>query len=645
MCGIAGLVDSESMNLAEATAVAEAMAESLRHRGPDDSGLSVDPTTRVALAQRRLAIIDLSPAGHQPMTTASGRWTIVCNGEIYNHRELRRDLEPTGVRFRGHSDTEALAEAIDRWGFDAALQRTNGMFAVAAWDAQRNRLFLARDRLGEKPLYWLQEGRRIAFASELRALRMLPGVTLQIDPAAMASLLHLSYIPSPRTAYVGVQQLRPGCLLDVDLTERTPTVTEATWWSLGDAIDNAIGERQPTTLDDAAAELEQLLADAVSLRLESDVPLGAFLSGGIDSSLIASFAQAATPAHDLRTFTVSMPDLGFDESAHAAAVAEHLGTRHETVDLSLSAALELIPRLSTIWDEPFADPSMLPTALLCSAAHDHLTVCLGGDGGDELFAGYNRHALGASLHRRVGRVPMLIRRAAASALLAPSPGTIDSIASRLSRVLPESRRVPNLGDKVQKAGALLRSDEASWELLAQIWPSEDLGVAPIHPCVPAISGELDEIERMMLVDTSSVLPDQMLVKVDRASMRAPIEVRVPFLDHRLLEWSWRQPMDVKTSGGVGKLVLRRLGERVLPPEIVQRPKMGFDPPLGGWFRHQLRPWAEDLFANPRSVSEGWLDRSSLQTVWAEHLSGKRNWDYRLWGVLMLESWLAEHHPV
>ena len=644
MCGIVGLAGDYGRR-DDLTHLVSVMAATLIHRGPDGDGLYADANAPLALGFRRLAIIDLSPAGSQPMTSRSGRWVIVFNGEIYNHLALRAELLASGATFRGHSDTETLVEAIDAWGFEATLKRTNGMFAIAAWNVPERQLLLARDRLGEKPLYWQHEGNRFAFASELRALRTLPAANLSIDPAAATALLRWSYIPHPHTIYKGVRQLPPGAMLQVDLTTAMPAVSVHTWWSLAGTLDNALAKRAPIGLDDAAAQLEPLLADAVAIRQQSDVPLGAFLSGGVDSSLVAAFAQrASTGGRNLCTFTVRMPDLGFDESIPAFEAARHLGTDHETVDLSLAEALAHIPKLATVWDEPYADPSMLPSALLCQAARRHLMVCLGGDGGDELFAGYNRHAIGAQISGRAAHFSPPTQHAIGRMLLYPSPSRVDSFGRVLSRVLPASRRLPNLGDKVQKAGLLLSGSGSAWEKLAEVWPETDLGVIPLNPAVPSLSTTLDPVEQMMLADTAAVLPDQMLVKIDRASMAASLEVRVPFLDHRILEWSWQQPLSVKTAGGVGKLVLRRVAERMLPKEITSRPKMGFDPPLGGWLRDELKPWAGDLLAAPRSVAEGWIHGPALQQAWQEHQSGQRNWEYRLWGVLMLESWLAEHHP-
>ena len=637
MCGVAGVLGG-----ADLTAYSRAMADAIAHRGPDAGDhWSSDG---IGLGHRRLSIIDLSPSGAQPMHSASGRWVIAYNGEIYNHRTIRRDLESAGVQFRGHSDTESLVEAIDHWGVERALLATNGMFAFAAWDRQTSTLVLARDRLGEKPLYWSDEDNRLLFASELKAFRTLPDFRPEIDPASVQALLRWSFIPHPHTIYRGVRQLRPGHLLEARLVDGRITITEREWWSLHDTVAGAMSRRPSTrSLDSAADELAPLLADAVAMRMESDVPLGSFLSGGVDSSLVAAFAQQASTTDPIRTFTVRMPELGFDESEHAHRVANHLGTKHTSVDMPLREVLDAVPTLASVWDEPFADPSMLPSLLLCRAAKRELTVCLAGDGGDEMFAGYNRHALGVSLWRKVRWMPAPVRRGVGRALLAPSPATIDRLGGGVSRVLPPTLRVPNLGDKMQKAAAVLHAGhDGLWESLAQIWPADALpawrGAAPTGPLVAG----LDPVESMMLTDTAVVLPDQMLVKVDRASMAASLEVRSPFLDHRLLEWSWAQPLDVKTAGGVGKLVLRKVLDGLVPDDIVQRPKMGFDPPLATWLRGPLQPWAGDLLSSSQVVANGWLDAQALQRTWNDHLTGTRNHDYRLWAVLMLESWLRTY---
>jgi len=637
MCGVAGVLGG-----ADLTRHARAMSDAITHRGPDAGDQW--GSDGIGLGHRRLSVIDLSPAGAQPMHSASGRWVIVFNGEIYNHRAMRRDLEASGVSFRGHSDTESLVEAIDRWGVDRALQATNGMFAFAAWDRQTETLVLARDRLGEKPLYWFDEGSRLLFASELKAFRTLPDFRPEVDPAAVHSLLRWSFLPHSHTIYRGIRQLAPGHLVEARLRDGRVIVQEREWWSLRDTVATAIARRPgQRSLDDAAEELRPLLADAVALRMESDVPLGSFLSGGVDSSLIAAFAQQASVSESIRTFTVRMPELGFDESEHAHRVAAHLGTKHTSVDMPLREVLDAVPTLASVWDEPFADPSMLPSLLLCRAAKRELTVCLAGDGGDEMFGGYNRHALGASLWNKVGWMPAPVRRGVGRALLAPSPATVDRIGAGIGRVLPVRLRLPNLGDKAQKAAAVMHADrDGLWESLAQVWPATALTATGWSaPHGPAIDG-LDPVESMMLTDTAVVLPDQMLVKVDRASMAASLEVRSPFLDHRLLEWSWRQPLDVKTRGGVGKLVLRRVLDGVVPDDIVQRPKMGFDPPLATWLRGPLQEWAGDLVSNSHAVANGWLDGQALQRTWADHRSGARNYDYRLWAVLMLESWLRAY---
>lgn len=639
MCGIAGVFDADAPS-DDAVRIIHRLTNALRHRGPDDEGYFQSPTDGLTIGHRRLSTIDVSSAGAQPMSSRSGRWVVAFNGELYNHRTVRRELAARITEWRGHSDTETLVEALDAWGVDGTLERFDGMFAIAAYDTQDQRLVLVRDRIGEKPLYWLHAAGRMAFASELSALRQLPGIRLEIDPSAATALLRWSFIPHPFTIYTGVRQLAPGSLLEFDTLHPEQPPTERAWWSLGGEIAAAKSTRNGATLDAAADEFERLLGESVAARMESDVPLGAFLSGGIDSSLVAAMAQRSLGEARLRTFTVSMPSAGLDEAEHAAAVAQHLGTEHTTLNLRPDDAFALIPTLPKIWNEPFADPSMLPSALVCSAARAHVTVCLGGDGGDELFAGYNRHTLGVQIDHFGQRWSPWTRRRLARAALRLPPSLIE-FGGRLA----PGARIPNLADKVHKAAHLIAGDNPVWDQLAGIWPTSTLGATPHRPTFPTDAGPLCRVEEMILADTAAVLPDQMLVKLDRASMAASLEVRSPLLDPAILSWAWSLPLDYRTRRGVGKVVMRRVAAKLLPPGIAERRKLGFDPPLAMWLRKELRPWAEDLLANPRCVAEGWLDGDALKTTWAENLSGKRNWEYRLWAVLMLEAWLAEHHPI
>ena len=643
MCGIAGLLDPTGVTR-DLDGLVRAMSDAIAHRGPDDEGRWSDPGAGIAFGHRRLAVIDLSPAGHQPMVSASGRTVVVFNGEVYNHQELRKELERGGHRFRGRSDTEVLVEAIDRWGVRRALERSNAMLAMAVWDNERRVLTLARDRLGEKPLYYGLVGGVFAFGSELKALRVLPGFDGSIDERSVASLLRWSFIPHPLTICHGASQLAPGTLLEVRASGGAIVTDEVRWWSIDDVAARGRAARGRVAPADATEHLLELFRSAVQLRLESDVPMGAFLSGGVDSSMVAAVAQESMSV-PMRTFTVRMPDIGFDESEPAAAVARHLGTEHTTIDLSEQEALDAIPSLPQIYDEPFADPSMLPTALLCRVTRQHLTVSLAGDGGDEVFGGYNRHALGHALWSRVGRVPRPVRRLAARALLVPSPALVDATAVRLRRVLPERLDMRNPGDKVQKMAAMLGSSGADlWATLASTWPRpEDVLVRRTSTPDPAAFAAVleDPVEEMLLLDTEVVLPDEMLVKVDRASMASALEVRLPFLDHRLIEWAWTLPMSAKVGGGQGKRIVRKALRSYIPDEFVDRPKMGFDPPLATWLRGPLRPWAEELLSERRLFDDGWFEPAPIRKAWAEHLSGSRNWDYRLWAVLMFNAWIDE----
>ena len=616
------------------TRLADEMAATLAHRGPDDRG-AWSAAQRVGLAQRRLAVIDLTPTGRQPMASRSGRWVVVFNGEIYNHLDIRRALSAAGARFDGTGDTETLVEAIDAWGVESTLTRLNGMFAIAAYDVQRDELWLVRDRLGEKPLYWTLQDNRLCFASELKGLRVVPGLALDICPHSVASVLRWSFIPHPHTIYRNVWQLAPGSLVKVVHAEHDRLEVEhRSWWSVEHEVSEA-RTRQPVSID----ELDRLLEDAVAIRLLSDVPVGAFLSGGIDSSLVAAYAQRALGSSALRTFTMSMPDLASDEAAHASSVARWLGTDHHTLALSHADVQSLLGRLATMWDEPFADPSMVPTAMICAAVRNEVTVCLSGDGGDELFAGYNRHAIGGSLSRRLGALHPVVRRALSAAVGAVPPSIAGRAGDGINRLLPARRRLPDLGDKLVKARALMGAHADPWAALAQVWPANALCVDSYDPPFPPFT---DPLEAMQFTDLATVLPDQMLVKTDRASMAASLEVRVPLIDHRVVRAAWSLPTDRRTSRGVGKLPLRELAGRHLPDAVASRPKHGFDPPMASWLRVGLRPWAADILASPSVVERGWLDGTHLQRAWDEHQRGVRNHMPQLWAVLMLELWLGEY---
>ena len=635
MCGITGLLDPHHRWRAdEREHLVNAMTATLTHRGPDSGGVWTDVEQGLSIGHRRLAIVDLSPLGAQPMVSHSGRTVVSFNGQVYNHQEIRRRLTRAGVQFRGGSDTEVLVEAIDAWGLRRTLDEVNAMFALAVWDRSRSVLTLARDRLGEKPLYYTIDDGWVAFASEIRALRVLPEVARDVDPTAVASYFHWSFVPHPQTIWSGVAQLAPGTLVEI-AAQPEFVVHHECWWSLETVEKNGQQARQGSIPKDSADRLESLLSDSVRIRMTSDVPLGAFLSGGIDSSLIAALAQQHS-TRSLRTFTVRMPDIGFDESASAAAVADHLGTEHHLVDLTEHDALEMVPRLSAIYDEPFADPSMLPTALLCREVRSMLTVSLSGDGGDEAFGGYNRHVHGADVWRRSRRLPGPVRRLIGSTLLRAGPATID----RGARMLPGRFQVPNFGDKLQKVALVMGSgEEQIWERLASTWPRSELPLQRAGAPPPVAAIDLSPVESMLWLDTKIVLPDQMLTKVDRASMAVGLEVRVPFLDHRVIEWAWSLPLDAKIRDGLGKRVVRDVLHRMVPPAIVDRPKMGFDPPIATWLRGPLRPWAEEMLAPSRLADDGWIDANVVGRHWSEHLSGTRNWDYRLWSVLMFSSWL------
>jgi len=644
MCGIAGALDPRADRSGESLdRLASAMADALRHRGPDDGGSWVDADAGLAFGHRRLSILDLSSAGHQPMVSASGRWVVTYNGELYNFREIRQALEEAGHRFRGSGDTEVLVAGLDRWGIARTLEAANGMFAMAIWDRETRTLHLARDRLGEKPLYYGWAGRALVFASELKAVRCHPDFAPKLNRAVLGAYLRHNCVPSPHSIYEGIWQLPPGHHLAVTSEQVTSrSLSSEPYWSMAATVAQ---HRPEHSSGDVLGDVDRLLRDAVTLRMESDVPLGVFLSGGIDSSLVAAVMQAST-CDKIKTFTVGFDDPSYDESASAAAVARHLGTDHHELRLEAAQVMAVIPDLPRVYDEPFADSSQIPTLLLSRFTRDHVTVALTGDGGDEVFGGYNRHAWVERIWQRSARVPLGVRRAAGRSLSALPPGVVDACFSGAARALPPRWRVRNPAIKLAKLASVVgaASPEEMYRTLVSHWQDPDplvLGEVPPVTTVlddpQAIPDLPSLLERMLYLDTVSYLPDDILTKVDRASMSVGLETRVPLLDHRLVELAWRLPPDVKIRAGTGKWALRELLHRYVPAALVDRPKMGFGLPLGSWLRGPLRPWAEDLLSTLDTAAI--LDPAPIRSLWAAHLAGRVEASAPLWDVLAFQSWV------
>lgn len=642
MCGIAGFWQRKR-GAGHPVEILQQMGNTLQHRGPDDSGNFYDGRVGVGLAFRRLSILDLSPAGHQPMDSQSGRYTIIFNGEVYNSAEIKADLG-AGFPWRGHSDTEVMLAAIERWGLEAAVRKFVGMFAFALWDGQDHKLFLVRDRLGIKPLYYGFVGGDFVFASELKAIREYPGFEAKINPEAVPLFLRHAYVPAPHCIYQGIFKLKQGHILTLQARQEEPTLS--CYWSASAVAEAGVASRVESSDEEVIAELEEKLKEAIRLRMIADVPLGAFLSGGIDSSTVVALMQAQS-SRAIKTFTIGFHEDRYNEAAFAKRVAEHLGTNHTELYVTAEEAMATIPLLPRMYDEPFADPSQVPTYLVSKLARSEVTVSLSGDGGDELFGGYIRYFLTASIWKSMKYIPKPMRQAAASLVHAVPPARIDDVYDWVRPVIPAKRRLLAVGDKAHKLAGFwnLAGPQATYMHALTHWiPSE---VVPdlhepetVGQTMQAAAFLLNMEERMMLTDLVNYLPDDILVKVDRASMAVGLEARVPLLDHRLVEFAWKLPLRCRIRGGTGKWALRQVLYKHVPRELIERPKMGFGVPIDSWLRGPLREWAEDLLSAESLGRRGCFNVPAIRKKWSEHCSGNRNWQYLLWNLLIFQDWFS-----
>ena len=642
MCGIAGFIG----NYEQPLVCLKEMAKAIYHRGPDNQGVWFDERVGIGLAHTRLSILDLSPAGHQPMESASGRYVMVFNGEIYNHQTIRNELtDVISINWRGHSDTETLLAAIEQWGLEITLKKTRGMFSIALWDNKQNVLSLARDRMGEKPFYYGWVNDKFVFASELKAIKILPNFNNEVDRSVLALYLRYSSIPAPYSIYEKIFKLEPGCIISIKPGGRGFEKTK--YWSTSSVIESGFKAPFKGSADEAVNQLETALNNAVALQMEADVPLGAFLSGGVDSSAVVALMQAQSNKK-VKTFSIGFDNPAYNEAEHARAVANHLGTEHYDMYVNGQDALDIIPSLPQIYDEPFADSSQIPTYLVSKITKQKVTVALSGDAGDELFGGYNRYQLANNSWNIINKIPSSIRHSLRSGISLLPDSFWKGIFTPIDALKSKGGKSPSFGDKFLKASALLACDSRqdfyhkgfmSHNLNAEDWVLNAKRLDTIFD--GSDFSDASFLEEMMVLDMLHYLPTDILTKVDRAAMAVSLETRFPFLDSGVIEFAASLPLEYKIRNGVEKWVLREVLYRHVPKELVERPKMGFGVPLMEWLRGPLKDWAEILLNEKRLTEEGFFNVELVRLKWQEHISGKRNWQYQLWDVLMFQAWLDE----
>jgi len=642
VCGFSGFFSKSDLNY-DPNAVLKTMGLAIKHRGPDSSGEWINNLNKVGFSHRRLAVVDLSVAGNQPMPSVSERYVIAFNGEIYNHLDLRAELEieSPDIVWRGHSDTETLLAGFDKWGVQETVEKCIGMFSFSVWDEIEKSLVLARDRLGEKPLYYGWHGATLLFGSELKALKAHPDFVSEIDRNSLTLLLRYNCIPAPYSIYKGIKKLLPGNLLKI--TNLGEELIE--YWSARKVFENSKKLELKGGAEEAISELECLLKLSIKQQMISDVSLGAFLSGGIDSSTVVALmqSQSETP---IKTFSIGFNEEGYNEAEHAKSVAMHLGTDHTELYVTSEEALAVIPKLADMYDEPFSDSSQIPTYLVSKMAKEHVTVALSGDGGDELFCGYNRYVLTDRVWRKLSRVPLFIRRNL-GVLIRFIPVNYWNV---ISYIIPKKMKIINIGDKLHKAAGVIGAKTSTelYQGLTSHWSHpEEIVIDSNEPLTvindfnrkPNLS---NDIEQMMALDTITYLPDDILTKVDRAAMYNSLETRVPFLNHKVVEFAWSLPLGYKLKGGVGKWCLKQVLFKHVPKSLIERPKMGFGVPIDTWLRGPLKEWANELLAEDRLINEGFFKPEKIRTMWDEHQTGKRNWQYQLWDILMFQSWYEKN---